>query len=176
MFFRYLFCFGMLALLAGCKNGDPSKTDEKQPATQQPPAQQQTTTQTVPHPTLPQEIRQDIYDRCDFVDFIFYDPSIPISISLNEPGSIRMTMSHVGTSAASTTGTCKPTGRVVFQSDGEIMQEADFYMGPGCVYYVFMKDGKPAYANNMTQAGVNFFANNINSAKQSLLKGQPGAQ
>ena len=39
----------------------------------------------------------------------------------------------------------------------EIFLEAEMYFSPDCAYYVFLKNNKPAFANEMTTDGIAFF-------------------
>lgn len=126
--------------------------------------------QLLPYPSLPDEIAQDLYTRCDFIDYIFYDPRLPMSISLDEPNSIKSTFNHLMRDQPSTDGTCKATGRVMYQHQGEYIIEADFYVNDECTYFIFMVDQKPTYANKMSADGVTFFSNNIAQAKKSVLQ------
>ena len=173
--FRSLLLFVLVVLFASCGNGDQPSTTNTPPAATQQPATEAVAT-PLPYPPLPESIKQDIFNRCDFVDYIFYDPGLPMSISLNEQNSIRATLNHFGTGQAQKKGECKATGRVMYQSQGEYILEADFYLVSGCVYFVFMQNQKPTYALPMSEKGVGFFTNNIQSAKNSVLKGHPGAQ
>ncbi|MFK7807141.1 MAG: hypothetical protein AB8F74_04990 [Saprospiraceae bacterium] len=136
------------------------------PETNQTPAAQQL--KPLPYPSLPNNIAQELFEKCDFVDYIFYDPSLPMSISLNEQGSIRSTFSHISQGAAMSTGNCKATGRVMYQHQGEYIIEADFFLTNGCTYFVFMVDQKPTYANAMSEEGMKFFQRNISQAKASV--------
>jgi hypothetical protein len=165
-----LFAF-VLCLIACGEKTNQANTSTTPAATTTAPtaaATKPVTKTAVSYPPLPNNIAQDLYNRCDFVDYIFYDPSLPMSISLIEQSSIRSTFAHIGPEKAMTDGTCKPTGRVMFQHKGEYIIEADFYLRDECTYYIFMVNGKPTYANAMSQAGITFFSNNINSAKKSV--------
>jgi hypothetical protein len=157
-----VFCF------IACSNKASQTNTATTPATTTPAAKPVPVKTEVPYPPLPNGIAQDLFNRCDFVDYIFYDPSLPISISLNEQSSIRSTFSHISPEKAMTDGTCKATGRVMFQHKGEYIIEADFYLRDHCTYFIFMVKGKPTYANAMSQSGITFFSNNINSATKSM--------
>jgi hypothetical protein len=45
--------------------------------------------------------------------------------------------------------------------------EADLYFNPnqGCIYYLFFQDGKPAYANRIMPAGIDFYTQIFQSAQ-----------
>jgi hypothetical protein len=168
---RYFILSAFALYLISCgEKTSQTNSDTKPVVTTQTPA---TTTKPVtktevPYPPLPNNIFKDLYERCDFVDYIFYDPALPMSISLNEQSSIRSTFAHIAPDKAMTDGTCKASGRVMFQHKGEYIIEADFYLRDDCTYYIFMVKGKPTYANAMSQAGITFFSNNIKSAQKSV--------
>ena len=163
-----LFVAFVVSCFSACKSDSASNqtSTEKQPSnTEQKTTHPQTTS---PYPPLPQSIGKELYDKCDFVDYIFYDPKLPMSISLNEVNSIRATFVHIAPEPAQINPACKATGRVIFQHQGEVIIEADFYFNDQCTYYVFMVDQKPTYANMMSKDGIQFFTNNINQARTNI--------
>ncbi len=111
-------------------------------------------------PSLTTAYMQKIATSCDYIDYIFYD--LPISISQDEKSAI---MSNINFISRETVGAyssnCKSMGRKSFQSDGEIILEADIYLDKanGCYFYVFLEDGKPTYANKISKDGINFYFN-----------------
>jgi len=111
-------------------------------------------------PSLTKELMQKIAKSCDYIDYIFYN--LPISISQDEKSAI---MSNINFISRETLGdyssSCKSMGRKSFQSDGEIILEADIYLDKanGCFFYIFLEDGKPAYANKISKDGINFYFN-----------------
>lgn len=164
---RYYFLFPILLSLYSCSdNSNNSTTTAPPPPTVESKAIPEL--KPLPYPSIPDELAQDLYNRCDFVDYIFYDPTLPMSISLNEVGSIRSTFSHFLRDPAMSNGTCKATGRVMFQHQGEYITEADFYITNSCTYFIFMVDQKPTYANAMSDEGIKFFRTNITQAKASV--------
>ncbi len=164
---RYIFSIAILLFLVACKNDKP--TPPPSPAVTPAPAVQQ-----VNLPSITQAEMENLNTNCDFIDYTFYDPRLPMSISLNELSSIRQTLGHVSQDLpAPTAPNCKPSGRIFYQSQGEYILEAEFYFTDGCAYFVFFKDGKATYANDMTTAGRQFFSNNISQALKAVGAGPP---
>ena len=54
---------------------------------------------------------------------------------------------------------CKSIGRIFYEIDGNIEIEAEIYFSDQCQHFVFMKDNKRIYANNLTPEGVAHFKN-----------------
>lgn len=98
---------------------------------------------------------KELYEECDFIDFIFYN--VDFSMSINNKSNIQRTVSFVSTDVAKLNTACKAMGRVFFQRNGELLVEADMYHDAQCHYFVFYKDGKPAYANYITPQGQAYF-------------------
>lgn len=167
---RYIFSMSILLSIVACKS-DKTSTPPPTAATQPAAAHQ------VNLPSITLEEMENLNTKCDFIDYTFYDPRLPMSISLNELPSIRLTYGHVSqTTPTPTAPTCKPTGRIFYQSQGDYILEAEFYFSDGCTYFVFFKDGKPTYANDMSPAGKKFFSNNITQALKSIKAGAPPNQ
>ena len=98
-----------------------------------------------------------MWEKCDFIDFIFYYMSF--SMSQNKQASIRGTLQHIADQPAEIKSDCRPIGRIFYQVEGENVLEADLFFSEGCMYFIFYEDGKKAYANSMTPAGFQFFQN-----------------
>jgi len=65
---------------------------------------------------------------------------------------------------------CESLGREFFHVEGEIVMEAELYFTEdgSCRAYIFYENGKPAYANAVSDAGINFYSNLL---KQPLPNG-----
>lgn len=109
------------------------------------------------YPSVPLETLEMLWEKCDFVDYIFYEHSF--SLSQSEKFSIQKSLQHIAEELPDIKPECKPTGRIFYQVDGQNVLEADFFFSPGCLYFLFYKDGKKAYANSMTPEGFQFFQN-----------------
>jgi len=164
-----------LALLIACSFVACKNSPEQKPATTvAPPPPAPTAKYQSNLPVIPPAEIEALYTNCDFIDYTFYDPKLPMSISLDEISSIRSTFNHIAQqSPFEGAPNCKPFGRIFYQSKGEYIMEAEFYFTEGCAHLVFLKDGKPAYANAMTEAGKTFFANNINHGLKAVQQGAP---
>lgn len=114
-------------------------------------------------PSISFEDMKVIYETCDFVDFIFYD--VDFSMSIKDKKNIQRTLSFATPTVAKLNPACKAMGRVFFQRNGEVLTEADMYLGKGCNYFVFHKDGKPAYANTLSPQGQAYFAEVFSKVK-----------
>jgi hypothetical protein len=120
----------------------------------------QTTTTTTANtlPGYPKEKVLNLVDSCDYIDIIFYYHEF--SINQSNPKDIRGMLNYVSTVSPETLNAgCQPIGRIFFQIDGRNAAEADIFFQQECLYFLFYEDGKYAYANNLTQSGVNFFSN-----------------
>ena len=98
---------------------------------------------------------RNLYDNCDYIDFVFYNTNF--SMSQNQQAAIRSTLGTVSTTPAKVLDKCQPIGRVFFQIEGKNAEEADLFYGGDCLYYLFFKDGKYAYGNQLTEGGLAFY-------------------
>lgn len=111
-------------------------------------------------PSLTTEYMKKIASSCDYIDYIFYD--LPISISQDERSAIMSNINFISRETVDAySSNCKSMGRKSFQSNGEIVLEADIYLDKdnGCFFYMFLENGKPAYANKISKDGINFYFN-----------------
>jgi len=165
---RYIFSITILFFFVACKDDKPAPPPPPAAVTTAPAIHQ------VNLPSITSAEMENLNVNCDFIDYTFYDPRLPMSISLNELPSIRQTFGHVSQGLpAPTVPTCKPSGRIFYQSKGDYMLEAEFYFTNGCTFFVFFKDGKATYANDMSDAGKQFFSNNIAQALKAVGAGPP---
>ncbi|NNE29673.1 MAG: hypothetical protein HKN16_08550 [Saprospiraceae bacterium] len=107
------------------------------------------------YPPISLDEMQALAQNTTLVDYIFYNKDF--SMSLDNQGAIFNALKQISSQAAPIRESCKPTGRVMFQGNGEIMKEADFYFEEPCYYFIFIEDDKPVKANLMTKEGVGFF-------------------
>lgn len=112
-------------------------------------------------PGIPDDLRATLNETCDFVDIIFYNS--PASMNQSEPRSIQRVLGFISENSVETDDSCSPLGRISFISNGEITAEGDIYVSETCQYIVFMIDNEPAYANGLSEDGIQFF--------QSILQG-----
>lgn len=114
-------------------------------------------------PSITFEEMKVLYEEADFVDIIFYN--VEFSMSVNNKTNIQKMVSFVSTSVATTNPNCQPTGRIFFQKNGELLAETDMYYNDQCRYFVFQKNGKPIYANEITPQGQAYFARIFSQVK-----------
>jgi len=107
------------------------------------------------YPSIPDSTMQYLWQHCDFVDYIFYE--LDFSVSQDDPDQVRRSLQHVSRAIPKPGDDCRPIGRLFYQVDGENALEADIYFSSDCQYYLFYRDGQPAYANAMTPAGIQFY-------------------
>ena len=162
---KLIYVISIFALsLCSCKNENVEVKSEEKVNTEAPATDQPALT-TLSLPTLDAEIFKKIAQSCDYVDYIFYN--LPISISQDNRQAILSNINFISREPiTSYPATCKSMGRKSFMSDGEILLEADVYLNKeqGCYFYVFLKDGKPAYANKIANDGINFYFNVFSQA------------
>lgn len=111
---------------------------------------------TSPYPSISVEKMKYLYDNCDYIDFVFYNTNF--SMSQDQKPAIQATLSGVSTTPARVLGSCKPIGRIFFQTQGKGAAEADIFFGGDCLYYLFV-DEKGAYVagNQLTQGALDFY-------------------
>ena len=114
---------------------------------------------------LPVDTLTMLYEQCDYIDYVFYYTNF--SVNQSDPQAIRSALSHIAEEVPVIKPSCQPVGRLFYQVKGENRLVADLYFNPeaGCVYYIFMEEGKPAYANKMMPAGINFMKNLLERTK-----------
>ena len=152
----YLSLFIFALSLFACK-AEEKKSTEALAETQQ------VSNQEAVYPMLPVELHNKLYNEVDFLDFIFH--TLPFSMNQAEKESVQANIAYIGRSPVmGIPAHCKPIAREFFQIQGEIVIEADIYFTDPCYFYVFVVDGKPSYANMMSETGRSFFQNTINQA------------
>jgi hypothetical protein len=154
---RFFFlCSLSLVLMTNCNNNSDSAGKSSDTTPPPPPL-------AATLPSIPLETMQMLWEKCDYVDYLFYE--LPISMSLNEQTSIRYALRQVAADPAPLKPECKPIGRVFFQVKGENAAEADIFFTTGCTYFVFYVDGKKTYSNYMTEEGIQHLNNTLMKAK-----------
>lgn len=147
------FCFASCGTTTDNKDSTAKKPAEKVVA--------QTSAQL---PSITVELMQKLYDKCDYVDYLFYESDF--SMSMNNKGSIQQTLTHVSEGVPVLNPNCKSIGRVFYEIEGNTEIEAEIFFSNECQYFVFMKDQKQIYANNITGDGVAHFNNIFEQAKK----------
>ena len=147
-------------VLLQCESQSSSATDkatDSATATTETTTTPPTTSEAVssPYPSITQEKMMNLYENCDYIDFVFYGTNF--SMSQNQQPAIRSTLGGVSTTPAKVVASCQPVGRVFFQIDGQNAEEADLFFGGSCLYYLFLENGSYAYGNQLTEEGFAFY-------------------
>lgn len=135
----YLFLFISILVFAFCKDESASK-------------------KTAPTETAgvlsPNEI-EDLVNKADYVDFLFYHMNI--SVSQNDKASIAQSCRFLTPIAKTFAMNCPAIGRVSFQSMGKIVLEADLHLAQNCGYFTIIENKKEKGTSLMSSDGVKFF-------------------
>ena len=148
-FSSLLFSFLVLLLFANCSEGTKeTKTETEAPKVL---------------PSISFEEMKKLHDETDFIDIIYYN--FDFSMSVNAKTNIKRMVGMVSPNAANLNPNCQAMGRIFFQKNGNLLIEADMYFDKQCRYFVFQKDGKPAYANDLTPEGQAYFTKIFSQVK-----------
>ncbi|MCP3928676.1 MAG: hypothetical protein GY705_06195 [Bacteroidetes bacterium] len=155
-----LFFFLLIITEYSCKQQTDSTVEETtQAQTEESTEQEQTSPKnnnTALYPSIPLETLQMLWQKCDYMDYVFYN--MPFSMSLNEKKSIQSALRHISATPARINANCSSIGNVSYHVDGDIILEADFHFGQDCTYLVFYNENKEkAFANELTNEAVDFF-------------------
>ncbi len=149
-------------LVSACKNSDKSESTSKTAA--------ETVIASGPIvPGIPGELMSKLLNECTGIDYVFHN--MPFSLNQDEKPSIIQNIGFIDINrpVGSIPADCKPIGRKFYKINADVTYDADVYLSGKCRFYVFVgKDNKPMYANYMTDAAVQFYANTAQQAKQSL--------
>ncbi len=160
-----------LFLALSCNNGTENKNREsdKSGANISAKKEKQEPEKITRYRPLPKHIYDQIYKYADYLDVMFED--LDFSMSQDNNASIRSFLGHINLKRTpAVKSSCKPMGHVVFLKKGNPIIEADFFHSPGCYYFLFYDEqGKPLYANSMTDMGIRFF-DDLKSGKYSPVK------
>ena len=115
-------------------------------------------------PSITLDIMQKLFDKCDYVDYLFYESNF--SMSMNNKQSIQQTLTHIAEQVPAIDPNCKSIGRVFYEIEGNTEIEAEIFFSDKCQYFVFMKGQERIYANNITADGVTHFNNIFQQARQ----------
>lgn len=140
----------LIVLSYSCK---PNASQKENANTQEPQSSTQVSTTL---PSIPEALLTKVFMECDFVDYIFYE--LPFSMSYDQQSTIQSVLRWVDGSTKIPSQGCKALGRMIFQSKGDIMIEAEIYVSQECAYYKWFVDGTATYNNLMTMEGINHYA------------------
>lgn len=168
-FLSLLLCISLTFIACNSDNNSNAAASNEQttnPASPQTPAQNTapSTTATATLPSVPMELVKELYEKCDYIDYVFY--YFNFSLSQDKKASIQSTLRQISDEPAVLNPNCKAIGRIFYQIDGENALEADIHLSNECAYFLFYKDGKQAYANKLTPDGVQFFQHIFNQVQK----------
>ena len=159
LYIALISCIGLLSANCGGNTEDEKRAKSRE-------AMWDTKTTDVKVSSLPSitfEEMKVIYEGADFIDIIFYN--VDFSMSINNKTNIQKRVGFVSTKVAQINPNWKAMGRIFFQKNGEMLAEADMYYDDQCRYFVFQKNGKAAYANDITPQGQAYFAKIFSQVK-----------
>lgn len=120
--------------------------------------------------SIPFEKLKFMHENCDQIDYIFND--LPISMALSERSAVKNNITFIAPErVVDSPVSCKPLGRQLFYSKGELYIEADLFFDDQCKFLIFLEDQKPKYSCKLTQQGINFY-NNIMKQVGNAQSGQ----
>ncbi len=154
--------FLTLVFVLSCNSSEnKNETTSEVKETQTNPPQTQ---QEIYLPSISLEEMESLWNNCNQADFTYYQ--LPISTSLSDKYSIQQSFKHVSDTPVplDMKNRCFAIARVFYKKDGDDLMDAEIYFSQGCSFFVFFKDGKPAYSNLMTNAGVKHFDQIIQKA------------
>ncbi len=159
---RIILVLTLSLTIMACQEGQQKAPTPPDTAVEANPAPAETTPApaaagTATYPSIAGETVKMLWDKCDYIDFVFY--YLNFSMSQKVQNSIRATIAQISTTVPEIDPNCQPIGRIFFQSDGVNIMEADIFYSNGCAYYIFYEDGKYAYANRMLPTGEKFYDN-----------------
>ena len=163
----YFLCLSLLFSAIACSSGgaDTETADAVEEPLMPPAAPPAPADAAKIYEPIPVDRLEYLFYNCDYIDYVFYQTNF--SLSQSEKEAIQATLVAIGADAPVIDPSCQPIGRIFFQVDGQNAEEADIYLSSQqCLYYIWMEDGKPAYANVMTEQAVKFYANVFQQVQQ----------
>lgn len=161
-----LFLFFVLLFFIACGNPQSTETAIEETENSTPSATTETPTAAATqnasqtYPTLPTDKAEELFTKTDYMDYVFYD--LPFSMNHSKTADIQNSIRYISTSPVNNTiPQCASIGRIFYQSKGEIIGEAEFHFNneQNCYYMIFLEEGKPKYANLLTETGVRNYSN-----------------
>lgn len=98
--------------------------------------------------------------ECTSVDLISLRKEINVSMSFDNPQAVAIILSFITDEEGNLTNMCVPDAHLVFQKNGDILQDLDLYYKGSCNSLVFLDNtGKQIAANKISKEGIDFFNN-----------------
>jgi len=115
---------------------------------------------------LPIEIKQNLMQNCDYIDYTFYN--FTFAMSQAETAAIKSNISLLSDEVQENIPPdCKPIGRKYYHINGEIVMEAELYFSKNCLFYIYKDNHTSLYGNKLSPQGVNFYNNIIQQASKA---------
>jgi hypothetical protein len=114
-----------------------------------------------------------INKECTSIDLISLRKDINVSMSFDNPQAIAIILSFITDEPGNLTTQCLPDAHLVFQKNGEVIQDLDLYYQNNCNAMIFMdKEGNKVGANQISNEGKDFFNNFLKnkSAQDTMAK------
>jgi hypothetical protein len=161
-YFSWALLIGLLVMAYSC--GDSSGSEQTAAEAEKGSSQAAATGEKL-YPSIPKDTLEMLFAQCDYIDYVFYYTNF--SVNQSNQQDIRSALSHIAQEVPAIIPSCKPIGRLFYQVRGDNRLVADLYLDKeaGCVYYLFMENGKPAYANRIMPAGISFLENILSRTK-----------
>lgn len=154
--------FFVLFLMGACNSGNKTKSTEKTTVKQPVTPKKEAVGATLP--SVPSTIVKELWEKCDMVDFMYYD--LPVSMSMDNKGGIQYAIRFIAGESPKLNPACQSIGQISYQIQGEEKLLADIYFNKGCTYFVFVDSkGKQLYANEMTNDAISFFNQAVSNVK-----------
>ncbi len=98
--------------------------------------------------------------ECTSIDLISLKKEINVSMSFDNPQAVSIILSFITDEEGHLTNMCVPDAHLVFQKNGDILQDLDLYYKGSCNALVFLdQTGKQIAANKISKEGIDFFNN-----------------
>jgi len=108
--------------------------------------------------TPPTDFLNDIYERVDYIDFVFDKTNFSISVS--DKDNARRNVTYLSQEVVEDINCTPYIGRMYFSSEGVEIAVAQMHYSDDCKYFIFVgKNQRPKYACLMSQAALAFFEN-----------------
>lgn len=159
MLSRLLIFSFYLTFLCHCGNNTSTSPDNNTSAA----VTNTTAPATATYQSIPVERLLHLWENATHMDVVFYE--LPVSLNQSSLESIRTTLAHIAEEVPTISPNCKSIGRIFFQVGQENVESAEIYFQPGCTFYLWLENDKPAYANQMDENGVKFYNNIFQSVK-----------
>ena len=156
-----VFLIPLFLVLFAC--GEASKDPNKEANTAAPTSQNNDIIAEAQQlPSITQEMMTQLYNSCDYIDFVFYELSF--SMSFDNKNAIGTALNWISPTVPILVKNCKSLGRMVFQGNGEIIMEAEMIVSNKneCGHFVWIIDGERKYANRLNADGKKYFLGLIN--------------